>query len=254
MKIAYILGSTRSGTSALRNAIAATRFKGYGEGHLAPVLQALLDNVRALKANGIGTDVQGTGLNQLRVDVLLRHFFHGYERYLSKQFSSEFIVDKTPTVVPIQLAPDLRRYHAQARFIYCARRHVDNIHSKLRKFPDQSLEQHCREWAGCNAAWLDVRDRLEGDSLFIEFHDLTHEPERTAREIGRFLELDPAETDIIAGRLAKDRPEQTTPRDITRFLRLSESEWTAQERDMIRDICGPVGREFGYGFEEYFER
>ena len=36
--ILYILGSTRSGTSALRNAIAGTRYKGFGEGHLVPIL------------------------------------------------------------------------------------------------------------------------------------------------------------------------------------------------------------------------
>lgn len=251
MRIAYILGSTRSGTSALRNAIAATRFKGYGEGHLAPLLDALIDNVRSRKTKGLGADVQGTGLNQMRVDVLLRHFFHGYERYLTKQLNSEFIVDKTPTVVPIQLAPDLRRYHADARFIYCARRHVDNIQSKLRKFPDQTLEQHCSEWSGCNAAWLDVRDRLQGDSLFIEYHDLTHDPARIAQEIAGFLDLPETEAKIIANRL-QDRPEQTTPREITQFLRLSQSGWSVEERDTLRRLCAPAGRQLGYDFEDYF--
>lgn len=252
MRIAYILGSTRSGTSALRNAVAATRFKGYGEGHLAPVLQALLDNVRDLKANGLGADVQGTGLNAMRVDVLLRHFFHAYERYLAAQFKSEFIVDKTPTVVPIELAPDFRRYHADARFIYCARRHVDNIHSKVRKFPGQTLEQHCREWSGCNATWLDVRERMGDDFLFIEFHDLIHDPHRIAGQIGAYLELDDDETQTVAQRLSKDRPEQTAPRELKKFLRLSESDWSEEDRKTIRTICGPVGAKYGYDFEEYF--
>ena len=41
-RMLYVLGSTRSGTSALRNAITRTRYKGYGEGHMEPMLAEII--------------------------------------------------------------------------------------------------------------------------------------------------------------------------------------------------------------------
>jgi hypothetical protein len=77
VQIVYILGSTRSGTSAVRNALAETRYKGYGEGHLVKILVDLIASVRRERVTGQGATIQGNGLNALRERVLIRHFFHG---------------------------------------------------------------------------------------------------------------------------------------------------------------------------------
>ncbi len=168
--ILYILGSTRSGTSALRNAIAGTRYKGYGEGHLVPILSEIIGSVRRNGKAGLGVDVPGNGLSGLKADDLIKALFAGYEEYLSDQLHATHIVDKTPTIAPILATPDLAAYHSNAKFIHCSRRHLDNIQSKVTKFPDKSLENHAREWTDCHQAWFAARQTLELDLAVDEVH------------------------------------------------------------------------------------
>jgi len=252
----YILGSTRSGTSALRNAIAETRYRGFGEGHLVPMLVDMIDTVRREKRTGIGHDVSGTGLHHLDPDALLRALFDGYERHLADELECSHILDKTPTVAPIRAAPDLATYHGDAKFIYCARRHVDNVQSKLVKFPEKRLEQHAEEWAACHAAWVDARARLDAqgqDYLELDFFDLATDCEGVAARIGAYLALDRDETDGIARYLTSQRPQAEPGRDLTRFLRLSDLPWSEEQKALFRTIASPVGATLGYGFESYWE-
>lgn len=252
IEILYILGSTRSGTSALRNALSKTRYKGFGEGHLVPILDDIVRTVRTHRIDGLGARTPGNGLFDLRENVLIRHLFHGYEGYLSSVLESEMLMDKTPTITPIRFAPELNRFHQAPRFIHCARRHVDNIQSKLKKFPDRTLEQHCQEWAACNAAWLDVKKQLEDNFLAFDFYDLVTDQAGTSRRIAEYLGLDAQETTAMTEYLISQRPQGATDRDLTQFLKLSEMGWSDQEKEAFVEICGPVGELLGYGFEDYF--
>ena len=254
--ILYILGSTRSGTSALRNAIAETRYSGYGEGHLVPMLIDIINTVRREKQTGLGHDVPGTGRHYLNADALIRHLFQGYERYLAEDLGCNHILDKTPTVAPIRAAPDLAAYHGDAKFLYCSRRHVDNVQSKLMKFPGVTLEEHAQEWAACHAAWLGARARLDAqgqDYLELDFFDLATDCDGVAARIGAYLSLDREETDSIARYLGSQRPQAEPGRDLARFLRLSDLPWSDEQKAHFRDIAAPVGATLGYGFETYWE-
>lgn len=255
IEIVYILGSTRSGTSALRNGLCQTRFTGYGEGHLVPILRDIIGVVDRHKTEGLGSDVAGNGLYRMDRDAMLRHLFRGYERYLSTRFKKKkgCVVDKTPTLVPIQAAPDLNRFHSTPHFIYCARRHLDNVQSKIRKFPGQSLEQHCREWVKCNESWLEVRERMNGNYLAFDFHDMATDPMGVATRIGSYLSLTAEDTAGLGAYLVSKRPQTTEDRDLTQFLRLSDIDWTDEDKDTFVRICGPLGDRLGYGMEEYFQ-
>lgn len=249
-QIVYILGSTRSGTSALRNAIARTRYMGYGEGHMDKFLAGLIADVRRYRQEA--PETPGNARSRMEPPKLLRHLFRGYERYLATQVKSDFIIDKTPSALMIQLAPDLNRLHRQARFIHCSRRHVDNVASKLRKFPGQTFRQSCMAWEKCNSSWLKVREELDGNFLEFDFHDLTRDPEGIGRRIADYLELDGAEAGAIGDYLASQRPEATSGHDLTRFLKLSETGWSAEDKTTFLGLCGPLGERLNYGLESYF--
>lgn len=254
-EIVYVLGSTRSGTSALRNALALTRFRGYGEGHLVPILSDLIAVVRRHKVGGVGADVDRTGLNLLRENVFLRHLFHGYEIYLAGEIGSPSLIDKTPTIVPIEAAVELNTFHKNPRFIHCARRHVDNVQSKIKKFPREPFNQHCHEWAACNASWLLVRERLGGNFLDLDFYDLATRPAEIGAKIGAYLALDEQDTQKVADYLISQRPQSSeVDRDLTRFLKLTDTGWTEEQKADFVAICGPIGKRLGYGYEDYFER
>lgn len=252
VKLTYILGSTRSGTSALRNALSETRYSGYGEGHLTPLLGDILAVVRRHREEGLGAKIPGNGLFMMRENVMLRHMFYGYERYLLAEIGSEWVMDKTPTINPILLAPELNVFHQQVAFLHCARRHVDNVQSKIKKFPDRTLEQHCQEWAACNQAWLQVRDRLQGNYLDFDFYDLATDPQGMGRKIGEYLELDEDEITRLSAYLVSQRPQAAATRDVTKFLTLDETGWSDEEKEAFTRICGPVGNRLGYGLDDYW--
>lgn len=251
-RIVYILGTTRSGTSALRNALALSRYRGYGEGHLVPLLSEFVQTIRYNKTEGLGAKVPGNAMHALQVNVFTRFIFDAYERYLSQVLKSDYILDKTPTIVPIQFAPVLKQFHNEVKFIYCARRHIDNILSKRRKFPELSFEHNCREWAACAQAWLSVRDELGGDHLEFDFWQLASDPEKISRGIGDLLELDEHEVTRMTEYLVANRPQATPDRNLLEFRRLSEVDWTEVEKETFFRICGPTGENLGYGLEDYF--
>ncbi len=254
--VLYILGSTRSGTSALRNAIAGTRYKGYGEGHLVPILSEIIASVRRNGQSGIGANVPGNGLSGLKADELIRALIAGYEAYLSDQWKANHIVDKTPTIAPILAAPDLATYHSDAKFIHCSRRHVDNIQSKVKKFPDQSLENHAREWTDCHQAWFASRQRLEDmgqDFLEINFHEMAADPAAAANKIGAYLDFEAEETAYVENYLLSQRPQANKDRDLTQFLKLSDMHWSETDKRRFIEITSHVGRTLGYGLERYFD-
>ena len=230
IEFAYILGSTRSGTSALRNALCETRFMGYGEGHLVPLLTDLAATVRRHAESGFGARSAGNGLYRLRPDDLLAEIVAGYERYVSAQLASASIVDKTPTVAPIRAAPLLNALHGRPFFIHCMRRHVDNVASKRAKFPGQDFETHCSEWAGCAEAWLEAREGLDGNFVEFDFIEMATDPQRVVARIGGYLGLDGPEMEAAAAYLARRRPQAEAGRDVARFATLAETGWSAAER------------------------
>ena len=254
--ILYILGSTRSGTSALRNAIAGTRYKGFGEGHLVPILMDIIESVQTHSTSGLGADVPGNGLSSLKGDDLIRALFAGYEQYLSDFLKSPYIVDKTPTITPIRATPDLARYHGNAKFIHCSRRHIDNVQSKIKKFPDKPLENHAREWSDCHDAWFEVKHILEERGtgfLEINFHEMAADPSNAAKKIGRYLELNGEEISGIESYLQSQRPQATQDRDLNKFLKLSELRWSDLEKRRFVEITSRVGSVLGYGLESYYQ-
>ncbi len=249
--IVYVLGTTRSGTSALRGALFQTRFKGYGEGHMDPLLTRLSE---AVSAHADAADpALGNAWSKLNEEALKKALFKGYEAYLSAEVKSDFLLDKTPTRGAIRAAPALNRLHTDPYFIFCARRHVDNVQSKRKKFPGMSFAACCREWAFCNADWQEARGALDGNFLEFDFAELVTKPEEIVGRIADYLGMNrPRERENMRVFLSARRPQGSTDRDLTRFLKLSETGWSDAEKAQFKEICGPVGDAMGYGYESYF--
>jgi len=250
--VCYILGSTRSGTSALRNAIWQTRFKGYGEGHIVPILRDLINSIDAHRQSGVGTKVPGNALYNIERDRLIRSLFAGYEQYLTEVLHSTYVIDKTPTIDPIKIASELNYFHRDAKFIFCSRRHVDNVASKIKKFPGGSFQSHCAEWTACNLAWRDAKGKLEGNYLEFDYHSLVNTPTEICQSIATYLELTNLEASRMLEYLISKRPDSSINSDNNGHLRLDQLHWSEEQKQDFLRICDPVGRLFGYGINTYF--
>ncbi len=248
----YILGSTRSGTSALRNAIYQTKYKGFGEGHTVPILIAIIKEIYRAKSNP-AADVNGNALNALDAEQLISALFQAYENHQAEAVKSRFILDKTPNVIPIENAATLLRHHTRARFVHCSRRHIDNIDSKVRKFPQHPFRNHCIEWAKCIAAWQEAKVGLRGHYVDFDYYYLVNDVEGTAARIADLLELEKGEVLAMANYLKTERPQASPDRELVKYIKFSEVTWSDEDRDIFTRVCVPVGKSLGYGLESYFD-
>lgn len=242
----FILGSARSGTSAITEALlASTGYEGYSEGHffdvLAPLGVALRaynvtkgeERARKTAAARFAPSFVEDGLASIAIDAARQLFPLG------------LWLDKTPYTNMIHLAPRFRQIWPNARFIFMKRRGVDNVLSRLRKW-DGDFPRHCRDWAGAMQAWLSVRDGLRGASLELDQLTLAHEPERGASEVATLLGLSDVEQARMAQALARERP-QRTGENVGETVALKDTGWSAEWMLMFREMCGPMMAAFAYG-------
>jgi len=245
----FILGAARSGTTAVAHALLkATRYKGYGEGHVLDLLAELyvaVDRFYDVKRDEDANPFRATTLRRVPIQFFREGFDSLAIEAMRSAFPDGWWLDKTPTVNMIHISGRLRRIWPQAKFIFLKRRGLENVASRTRKFAETSFELDCREWADAMRAWRTVRPRLEGCALQIDQHFMARAPDEVAREIAGFLALDPSETERLRQALAVDRPERTG--DV--FCQIydgPELDWNAEQWQVFNDNCGAELEAFGY--------
>ncbi len=249
----FILGPARSGTSALALALLKSgRYEGYGEGHLLPLAHTLLATVDTYYA--ARKDLGG-------VDTFLRAVHHEtFQRAIRRSFvqlgrgayPSGYWLDKTPTAAMVRAAPLMLEIWPNARFIFLKRRVIENILSRRRKFPQDTLQNHYLDWVDVLSAWLDVRDQLSGAAIEVDQLEMARENDKLAGKVSDFLTIPPNQAELLRQALASDHPEQTSS-----AVGISASlESLALPPDDLRELriaCDHVMSVFGYGYgTEYF--
>ena len=239
-------------TSALTG---GTRYVGFKEGQFFDLIQRLLHCITLFyteREASLGNDyVMIRYVPEKLVMDLVLSIFHNLA---SEMFSSVHWVDKTPSVDMIHLAPTLSRIWPEAKFIFMKRRGIENMLSRLRKFPDSiSFRLHCANWTAAMEGWETVRPSLGVNALEIDQREMLSQPYQVARQIGAFLELDEAERAALATHL-RDRTGERTVNFDADTPDISETGWSSEQITVFRDICGATMRKFGYGFgKSYFE-
>jgi hypothetical protein len=238
----FILGAARSGTSAVAQALLASgAFEGAEEGHVFELMAKLLGCVTAYYGANGDQYVQGwdTGLARVAPDYFRAGIREMFVRLSRELFPSGRWLDKTPTVGIIQVTPILQEIWPAARFVFMWRGAVDNIASRLRKFPQLSFAAHCEDWASVMRAWLAVRSGLGAAVLEIEQPVLAREPGPVADQLAAFLDLDSLEARRMREALEVDRPEQTGT-VFGETITLAQTGWTEEQVQIYHAVCGPV--------------
>jgi hypothetical protein len=167
----FVLGAARSGTSAIAQAlVATTRYVGHEEGHLLDLTSAMVQLVAHHYQDRAEEwrDRQNTMIAAVSAEFFeagIRHIFVELARTL---FPAGWWLDKTPRPAMIIAAPILRRIWPEARFIFMKRRGIENIISRMTKFPALSFEDHCRDWRAAMESWVAIRDALAGAAIEID--------------------------------------------------------------------------------------
>jgi hypothetical protein len=247
----FVVGAARSGTTALCLALErGTRYRGFPEGHVFDVAIRLANAVNAhfeKKARWISPKVcRGYHLGhiaharfQAEIIELLRRLAAGY--------TTPYWLDKTPTYEMIASVPLLAQAWPGGRFIFMKRRGLENLRSRLRKFPGINFSGNCRDWAQVMSGWRTVREGVPDRFVEIDQRTMLLDPDSTAERVGRLLDLEPAEVEAFADVLRRERPETTDPSGSI-VADPSELGWSAEQMEAFRSICGAEMGVYGYTY------
>jgi hypothetical protein len=247
----FVLGAHRSGTSVVGRGLRKSgRYGGYGEGHLLPLLPALIATVRAYyeaeaKAAAAG---QFTQLASVSAGVVEEGLASVFGTVAQAQFPAGDWMDKTPGAAMIRAAPLLAQLWPGAKFVFVQRRAIENVASRLRKFPQIAFETHCAEWRDAMAASRDARLRLGEAAITIDWIDLVQVPEKVMAILAPFAGLDLAQAERMLRVLRQDRPQQSCEA-FGQVLSLADVPWVAPQRASFILLCGEEMQQAGYTLE-----
>jgi hypothetical protein len=253
----FILGAARSGTSAMaQGLLKIKKFSGHLEGHILDLMAHVMVAVERFyieKSDDLKPhkDTSVSLTSQRYVLAALDHLFIEMIRDLHP---SGIWLDKTPNTNMIHLAPVFLRIWPKSRFIFMKRRPVENIASRVVKFPTVAFSDHCKEWRLVNSTWLAIRSQLSGSAIEIDQNLLDKQPVVVADALKKFLSLSDEQTLCLGQAFEFDHPERTAiAKD--EALNINETGWSEDNIKVFNEMCLSLMHEYGYSHDtEYFAR
>ena len=250
----FIVGSPRSGTSILIASLLRAGYGGFLEGNFLPLIQIIerdvdrhfsvfyTPNERVLTSR-----LDRAALKQRLSRVIV-------DAALAEQPPGPW-VDKTGGPEMIQSVPVIRGFLPGSRFIFAKRRAIENVVSRVIKFPALSFEYHCADWARTMAAWRALRAAASGDDLMeVDQHAISIKPRETAEQLGTFLNLGPQGVSQITAAFTRQRPQQTEDGSADRVLSLDTVGWSEQQRAIFHQHCDAEMAAEGYSTDGSYWR
>ncbi|MAG54897.1 MAG: hypothetical protein CMJ83_01265 [Planctomycetes bacterium] len=254
----FVVGSVRSGTSALAQALkTGACIPGFNEGNVAALMRLILDQIdeyfRQLSPEYMKVPSHHLIANVDRKaieDHIVNHFVDVYARHAG----NGRWIDKSPDsylfAPMIRSCPELQRMSPKARFIFCARRGIENVLSRMNKFPHIPFDYQCRSWAHTFAEWGRAREEVGADRcLEVQQRDMAIRPHAVAADLRAFLELDERQESSIIRLLSERRHEQSRIAQEYREIPLSETPWDEEQRDGFYRWCHPMMQAAGFDLE-----
>jgi hypothetical protein len=240
----FLVGSPRSGTTALASAIRAAKYNGFLEGNFLGIIERLDNAVNqyfaVFRSNDplVLTSKISSEEVKSEIHLLLKRLFERENPVPPWFDKSGNLIRSIPVV--LKLWPD-------ARFIFSKRRAIENILSRITKFPNRSFEFHCQDWASIMASWRHVRETTpELKAIEVDQQDMIKSPSETAARISSFLSLTPEQQKNFSEFLRSNKPERTGPETAETIVSLQDLSWTEEQRVTFLQYCLPEMEAFGY--------
>jgi hypothetical protein len=250
----FIVGSPRSGTSALVGALRAAGYRGFNEGNFFGLLanfHLTIDNY----FRSFGTDDPFVMMSRIDRQELKTGVAELIRKIVDRENPVAPWMDKSGNPDVITMIPALVTQWPTAHFLFAKRRGLENITSRLKKFPNYSFEYHCRDWAANMAAWRAVRQELPDlRCLEMDQQSLIKTPIAAGRQIAAFLNLSVQQQTRLINTFRKDRPQQTSAGSSERVLSLQSTGWSAQHKDIFMRLCGHEMQYYDYSLDETYRR
>ena len=227
-------------------------YQGYEEGNLLGLLHALSDAVDQ-HFTWFGTDNPAVLMAMSRRPTSSRT-----SPRCSAACSSAITRSRPGSTRPatrrvIEIIPTLVRLWPEARFIFAKRRGIENVVSRLSKFPEHSFEYHLQDWAKNMRAWRLVKAELPTlAGIEVDQQDMLRDPIGVAVRIGRLLGLSPLQQAQIVGHMTSERPQQSHSGSAERVLSLADPGWSPDDVARFMRHCKAEMDAYGYTMDERY--
>ena len=246
----FIVGSPRSGTSILVDALLSTGYKGYREGMFLSMLHYIdqvIDRHYTLFGDGQNL-IAAVSKNKLKHDL-----YATFRQMTEAHHPAPPWFDKTGNADMILAIPTLLQLWPDAAFIFAKRRAIENVISRLKKFPQHSFEYHCIDWSKNMSAWRQIRGKLAASSFVeVDQQDMIQQPEKVAETLRSFLSLSPDQGNAVAKTLRSNRPQQTEEGSAARVRSLASSGFGQGQLAVFHKHCDAEMGAYGYSMDENY--
>jgi len=249
----FIVGSARSGTSIVAAAfLFGLDIPGFREGHFF----SQLDDIHRAIARHYESRAAIRGrkghvtLADIPRERIWEEILQDFKALHDEKMGGKILwYDKTPDFKMIRSIPFVREIYREARFVFMKRRGIENVVSRLKKFPNISFRKQCELWSLSMSSWAEVRTTLpQGAWIEIEQRDVALDPAGTASLLTAFLQLPAYQREVLADYFRDNRP-QHLGGDETSTQSLDSVGWGDERRSTFRDACGEMMHLYGYSLD-----
>jgi hypothetical protein len=250
----FIVGSPRSGTSILVDAMISVGYQGFREGNFL-TLMTTIDRVVERHFSVFAKDNAQILVSQVDPILLKRRIEDIFREFTDNLNTAPLWFDKTGNPEMIQAVPTLRRFWPSSVFIFAKRRAIENITSRQKKFPGLTFEYHCADWARNMASWRKVREQIPPE-VYIEVdqQDLIRKPNASSAQIAGLLELEEVHIEELVRIFRSNRPQETIAGSAEKILSLGALPWSEAQLAIFRRHCANEMEAYGYSADETYYR
>jgi hypothetical protein len=248
----FIVGSPRSGTSALVDAVLSVGYEGFREGSFLSLMWSI-DQMIDRHYASFAIENAAVLVSAVDKSNLKNNIFDIFRRITSDLNQSHPWFDKTGNPEMIWAIPIIRRLWPTSIFIFAKRRAIENIISRMKKFPGHKFEYHCADWAKNMAAWRAIRKELPQDTAIeIDQQEMIRHPESVSSKLCSFLQMEAGCEATLQATLRSSRPQQTQEGSANRVYSLAATGWSDEQVRIFLRYCDQEMEAFGYSNDERY--
>lgn len=256
----FVVGSPRSGTTAIGNTIQrALNVKSHGESHMAELVDGLIVKATEYVTQSKAANNKGTLAWEVPAIFVKAQLMDNFRQLYASYYPQKILIDKTPGIPMLEALPTLLQIYPNAKVVYCQRRGIENIDSRMRKFKDVSFATHCKQWVNSINKWASVKKAIneitnKKNQWFIEIEqfELATDPVSSLTRISHFLDLKKQALNRMQVYLENSSPQKTSSSP-SQTSDLQSIDWTQENKETFLSICANTMVNNGYSLDtRYF--